>query len=385
LTGSIVPVIVAQLMAVETPSAPTVGQPPAEPTEAGVIKDARARQRRQRHLLALCGVLLVVGAGLVVYAARAGGDSSRVTVPSPGAVTGSLRPLPPSAFQLWVTPSLVPGGPSLDVSVRFAPRGGWSWVGCCNDYPGPSLPIAPLGPVVRTSLAYSAGYVLIVGSAVAAVRVGGLGTVGAETVSGLPSGDKIVAFSVPRGANPKPVTITPVVVTTALDRSGQPIPSPLVRPGSAPPVKYWTAHGGRCAVTSGLPGLSAERTLALTTITRVPAGTPGPFLSCLDDRYSYKGAEFNVALLLDAHRPGQSPPPLWGARPLPGHPAIAEIAPPTFFARNENIGAPLYARRVGNAWLVVQARPGFARNPRLSERIRVLDSIRVTRIDGSHG
>ncbi len=100
----------------------------------------------------------------------------------------------------------------------------------------------------------------------------------------------------------------------------------------------------------------------------------------MEDKYSYQGSEFNVAILLNAHHPGARPPGLWGSIAVPGHPGVVEIAQPELFA-GENASAPLYARRVGNAWLVVQARPGFAPNPSPSERLRVLEGLRITRLD----
>jgi hypothetical protein len=193
-----------------------------------------------------------------------------------------------------------------------------------------------------------------------------------------------------------------------------------------------TTGGGRCAVNTGLIGYQ-HLTVALRTITPLPENVPGLFLSCLNDNYIYRGAIFNIAILINAHQPGSKPAALWNATPVPGQPGIFEIKPPPDYspalqsatsvvghiglvqikpaARQVvafiNDPTPLIARRIAGAWLVEQASAkvtGLAsvrtsptslrRSPRSSpawrypdfaEQLQVLKAFHATRLDLSHG
>ena len=160
-----------------------------------------------------------------------------------------------------------------------------------------------------------------------------------------------------------------------------PLASPREFPRNA---RLWTTRGGRCAVASTLGGLSEEQILSATTIAQLPHSAPGLFLSCLEGEYAFKGAQFNVAILLNAHRPGRQPAPLWGTTPVPGHSGIVEMNPAPHSPTDQYAPTPLFARRVGDAWLVVRATLGFARNPSLAQSIQVLDAVHITRIDINH-
>src|SRR5580692_9686839 len=87
--------------------------PGPEALDAGVIKDAQARQRRQRGIV-IAGLAFAIIIGLALYAAYAGGTAARSTVPRPGTTTGSLRRLAPAVYQYWITPDLRAGEVSLD-------------------------------------------------------------------------------------------------------------------------------------------------------------------------------------------------------------------------------------------------------------------------------
>jgi hypothetical protein len=370
----------------------------------GVIEDARCRHGRERRSILAAVVGLAVSLAVVLALVTGGGGGGvRYSVPAPGRVTGLLRQLSPADYQYWATPTLLPGEVSLDILVQDAQGSSRSCIGGCANYVGAGEPVGQIdgyggiGPTVGAPLpAHSdPDYVLSVPSDAAAVRVGSLGTVGAQSTRGLPSGDKVVAFKVPQTASPDSPRSAPAQTLTVLDARGHAIatlkPQVLttrtrftLRALARKERRLVTTHGGRCAVTPTLAGLTAETSAASTTITAIAPSTPGLLLSCLEDKYVYRGARFNVAILLNAHHPGAAPAALWNSRPVPGQPGVVDIAPPSGFPANEDASAPIYARRTTNAWLVVQARPGFATSPTPSERIRVLDNLRITRLDLGH-
>ena len=366
----------------------TVEPPPVEALDAGVINDASARRRRQRGVITL-GVLLAVIIGVVAYRANAGGNPQRFPAAAPAVTSGSLRPWPRADFEFFITPDLVPAHTAgLTMTARYV-GGASSCEGACSGYVGGATPIGMIiggtGAGVLASVPHNVlpDYVLFVAPDVAAVRVGDLGTVGSRTSSGLPPGDKIVAFAVPQTAQSQS-PLGPLgrgVALTALNSHGEVLQPPSPLPANLAAPTRSTERSGACAVAATVRGLVDIQPLALTMIKLLPASTPGLFLSCLDDKYALGASKFNVAILLNAHRPGTPPPALWGSTPVPGHPGTVEVAPPPDFPTNQDTTAPLHARRAGNAWLVVQARPGFSPNPTQAQRIHVLDSLRITRLN----
>jgi hypothetical protein len=367
---------------------PTVALSPlVEAPDAGVIEDARLRHRRHRRL-AVSWLLAGVIVGLVIYAAL-GAQVHAGTPASVKAAAGAVQPLDPSAHEFWVTPDLFPGNASLDTQA-FDGQGS-SWYTCCGVYVGPGVPIGDGGPPsggVRAPLPVHAdpNYLMFVAAGVASVRVGSFGVVEAHSAPGLPPGDRVVAFQVPRTARAKPLLQAPLVKLTALGSRGQPIATnsslnTAASTGPWAPVRAWTEHGGRCAVASSLSGLADEQTFSSKTIVPLPHAVPGLFLSCLEDKYGYRGSKFTVAILLNAHNPAARPAALWGTTALAGDSGAIEIKPPPQFPTGQNSTSPLFARRDGNAWLVVQARPGFAPNPGFAQTVHVLNSIHITRTD----
>ena len=79
-----------------------------------------------------------------------------------------------------------------------------------------------------------------------------------------------------------------------------------------------------------------------------------------------------------AIRPGQVLGPIPGARPVPGQPGMVNLAtgqfPSSLFTRNFGVTA----KRVGNAWLVVQGGSGLA------QRVQVLNALRISKLDLHH-
>ena len=365
----------------------------------GVIDDARARRNRERRVILV--VVALLAAVVVSVALAVGSASTRYFVPAPGRVSGSLRTLNAARVQYWVTPTLNPGAALLDVSAHDS--GGWfACVGGCAGYVGAGAPVAEIQGgewggasvvVVRAPVSHRSqrDYLLVVPAGVAAIRVGNLGTASAVASPGLPSGDKLVAFQVPVGdgdggplSDPSQslavlnsrgyaVATVPAFVQT---RAAMQSAAAIYRKQRA----LVTSRGGRCAVTTRLAGLTDDVPSSVTSINALAPTAPGLFLSCLEDKYAYRAAKFNVAILLNAHQPGHRPAAIWGAEAVAGQPDVVVVKPPPQFSPGEDVTSPLFARRVGNAWLVVQARPGFARNPGTAQTIEVLKSLHISRL-----
>jgi hypothetical protein len=278
----------------------------------------------------------------------------------------------------------------MDVTSEDSGGSSGACMGGCAGYVGPGDPVAPLiGDYAEASnevLAFvprdtDPDVVLLVAPGVAAVRVGHLGTVVARRAVGLPPGDKVVAFSVPqsptagRRSRGQPVTLV------ALGAGGRVLsmPAAATLPWLAP-ARDWTTRGGACAVSTTQPGLSELGSYVLTGITAQPASPSGSLASCIEAKYALGRSRINVAVLLDARRPGAPPAPLWNSTAVAGRPGVVEVAPPPALSQNQDTSAPLYARRDGDAWLVVQARPGFAPDVSATRLIRALESFRISRL-----
>ncbi len=88
------------------------------------------------------------------------------------------------------------------------------------------------------------------------------------------------------------------------------------------------------------------------------------FFSCIDTEYYLRESSLDVAILLDAQRPGRSPAAIPGLLPVPGKPGYVN-GPGDFKGE-------LTATRHGNAWLVVAGGSGLA------QRLTVLSHLKVT-------
>lgn len=384
-------------MVVQTPPTRPVASPPVGVPDAGVIEDARGRQRRHRR--AGVGILLVAAvAALIPYFAAGGADGGTAT--SVRTATGSVRSvsLHTPGVGLFVGPNL--GGGQASICLTGVEGGGLQ--GSCGAYPLPQagLPlegaydIVPRGRVTPSSEVF----ILLAAPDVAAVRVGDLGTVRVQDAAGLPPGDHAIVFRevaasagviVPPGTTPQWIRrfVTPrrAIVLTALDRSGNPLPfsaaalahyRPTLQSGRDTTTNV--AHS-RCAVTGRLPGLTLQTVRGLTNVAAEPYTGPGALRSCVWQTYRFDGKRFQVAVLLDATAPGTRPGPIWDATPLAGHPGIVAVqhAPST----PDNA---LVARRVGNAWLAAAPWVGYPGYPTLAQRLQVLAALRITRLDLSH-
>jgi hypothetical protein len=86
------------------------------------------------------------------------------------------------------------------------------------------------------------------------------------------------------------------------------------------------------------------------------------FLSCADTEYYLHNWPLDAGVLLDAGHPGTPPAPLPDMKAVHGHAGV-------FTAPGE--GGALTARRVGNAWLVVDGGSGQG------QRLAVLADLRA--------
>jgi hypothetical protein len=351
----------------------------------GVIRDARGRHWRERRLV-MVAVLVAVLAAVGVYALVASAGQPRYAVPPPGRATGSLHAVPPGSYAFWVTPDLTAGSVSLDLSAKFASASEYDDASCsCDGYPGadwslgPERVVFPTPPQLARHTSYPNNFQLVTGNvaAIRAVHVGKhgayVGTVGTVSLPGLPPGDKAAAFQAWPVGNP--------YVLEPLDANG----TVLAKRGSDGVTNFQgeatTTHRGACAVSSTLTELNFQSPTSVAAIKAIPASWPGVFLSCLDDPLVFDGTRLQVAILLNAHHLHQQAAALWGSTAVPAHPDLVELRPPPRLRSDAGNGAPVFARRAGNAWLVVEGQPGLTPAPNTAQRIQVLESIRITRLD----
>ena len=203
------------------------------------------------------------------------------------------------------------------------------------------------------------------------------------------------------------------VAVEPLARSGQAIPPQFTpQPDGAPPLTWmapdalsrWWPLGeftvpyqgpgyhaptrprpGVCELAQhGLPALHVQFGHTIAWIAPVPDALGEVFLSCVDTEYWMDGWPLQAAVLLDGHRPGQVLGPIPGARPVPGQPDMVNLPlgrVPLNYDTPISADSPqlsLTAKRVGNAWLVVQGGYGLA------QRVQVLNALRISKLDLHH-
>jgi hypothetical protein len=129
---------------------------------------------------------------------------------------------------------------------------------------------------------------------------------------------------------------------------------------------------GPCAIESSqLPGAEQQLGHVVLRVRPVPQVIGRAYLSCIDTELTYRGWALDAALLLDAHHPGSLPAPLPGSTPVPGHPGVVE-------EKSGGLFGDITARRVGDAWLVVESSSRLAPHMSdLAQRLDVLDGLRT--------
>jgi hypothetical protein len=369
----------------------TVEPPSVEALDAGVIQDARRRQWRQRRVALLSG-LAIVGLGTVVYfglSAHAGGAFSDRRVVVDVAVT----PVVTAADDLRVTPSLWPGAVGLCVGRVDGLDSGTI---CDLPYPGRGIPVIespglPEWLAERPPPLGGEPIYLITAPNVAKVKIGRT-TLTPRPAADLPPGDGMLAVRIPTSGTASLPGRQPLreIKVTAFDRSGHVL---SFAPKYLAPVqtsfKIVALHSlarsprARCVLGdvpgySGGPGLESER------IAGDPVAPQDAFFSCVNSVYvrtpvARRPIEFYVAILLDARDAGRRPGPLWGATPVPGHPAFVEdTSPAALYNSDTSQSGSLIARRAGKAWLVAATEFG---HPTLAQRIQFIAALRIARLD----
>jgi hypothetical protein len=157
---------------------------------------------------------------------------------------------------------------------------------------------------------------------------------------------------------------------------------PYQGPGYHAPTR---PRPGVCELAQrGLPALHVQFGHTVAWIAPVPDALGEVFLSCVDAEYWMDGWPLQAAVLLDGHRPGPVLGPIPGARPVSGHPDMVNLPlgrVPLNYDAPISADSPqfsLTAKRVGNAWLVVQGGSGLA------QRVQVLDALRINKLDLHH-
>jgi len=268
---------------------------------------------------------------------------------------------------------------------------------------------------------------VLTGPQVFAVRIGSQ-TIRTVTSPGLPTGDRAAVVFIPAkgrvflipGDRPVPVGTHPpgvknvlTVPVEPLARSGQVIRGHFTpSPDGPPPVTWMAPHAlsrwwplwgftvpyqgpgyhaptrprpGVCELAQhGLPALHAQFGHTIAWIAPVPDALGEVFLSCVDTEYWMDGWPLQAGVLLDGHRPGQVLGPIPGARAVPDHPDMVNLPLgrfPLTYDTPISADSPqfsLTAKRVGNAWLVVQGGSGLA------QRVQVLNALRINKLDLHH-
>ena len=387
-------------------------------------------RRPSRPMAVLLAALVIVGCAAAV--ASLTGSASQ---PLEGRVPGAITPasLAGYSYTIAVTPSLpagTAGWESLIVYTRPDTAGivqGGGTLGYPTDtYPDFGGGTGPDSCPVCFARGNAVTYVLT-GPQVFAVRIGSQ-TIRTITSPALPTGDRAAVVFIPakgrvfliRAHGPVPVLKHPpgmknvlLVPVEPLARSGKAIPAQFTpQPNGPPPltwmapdaVSHWWPLGeftvpyqgpgyhaptrprpGVCELAQhGLPALHVQFGHTIAWIAPVPDALGEVFVSCVDAEYWMDGWPLQAAVLLDGHRPGRVLEPIPGARPVPGQPDMVNLPlgrVPLNYDTPISADSPqlsLTAKRVGNAWLVVQGGSGLA------QRVQVLNALRITKLDLHH-
>jgi hypothetical protein len=343
--------------------------------------------------------LLIAGAVFVVCAATSyAGVSAVPSLPLSGRVLGVFGPYAGSYYSVAVEPDLGAGEAGWTGALTYTmhgqvqgdtgagvgsyPTNSWPFIGA-SEY-GPSLgfpqPTQSTGNVV---------YYVLTGPTVAAVRAGNRRI---ETSSGpkLPVGDRAAVFFA--GDLPDQFVLPGFGASRTnwlmpFDSRGRVINAIAGRapnwsvtastfwesPAYAPPgtsgsPPYTGPIPGACELSQhGLAALTAESGHVIKQIRPVKHAQGEVFLSCIDTTYDLDGSQLEVAVLVNAKDPGHDLGPIPGARAVPNHPDTVNVP------AGSNLGS-LTARRIGQAWLVVQGGASVA------QRLTVLHAIGIHKL-----
>jgi hypothetical protein len=210
--------------------------------------------------------------------------------------------------------------------------------------------------------------VLVTEPGVAAVRVSPTLTLLTRGDRQLPSGYRIaIAAQQALGKKTALPAGAGAPIPLALDRHGRPIRATARTARLADPAVFWQAKAadgaskasrvasspppGGCEIdTSGLAGATPEYGFVVQHVRGFPQLSAEDYLSCASADFTYHGRAVLAAILLDAQHPGATP------ALLPSLRHVSQRSRAFSLATSPAGGSePITARRVGDAWLVVQA------------------------------
>jgi hypothetical protein len=337
------------------PEPPREDAPQADAPQQGVIEDARRRQRRRRASVSVSVALaaVAVAGGLIALGASRGGShrsAAQLQAPRAGA---PVRLREPRRGDVRLTPAL-PGGsvgwcvaydrgetcaalptprnPIFDGEAGYTPQAGWDTV----ELTTPGVAAVAFDHVnVRTrdiSLPYG-------------LRVAYLHT------SATPKQAADITSIARRGMVLPPMTHS----LTPLDARGHRMTQHLPRGGDLP-ATFWRrpAHAppGPCRITATpMRGLSPQWGNVARRLRSFNDVVGRAFQSCADTEFYLHNWPLDTAILLDAGQPGRPPAPLPNMTPVAGAPGV--FSAPGGFPEQD-----MTARRLPNAWLVVQGGSG---------------------------
>jgi hypothetical protein len=382
-------------------------------------------RRRSRPMAIILAALVITGSAAAAVVSLTASASRPLVGRVPGAVASAS--LAGYGYRIAVSPSLGAGTAGWNDWIVYnrpgrSGYGGWNGAGC-----GPVWGLGGGGPI-EARRGEIVGFVLS-GPQVWAVRIGSR-TIRTISSPVLPIGARAAVFFIPaqgpipvdsfafhhaqgsrRGKHPPRMRRIPkLVLVVPLDRSGRVIR--YAQCDDKPPVDYspplpWVApdavnrqwplpgftvpyhapgfHGrthpgpGPCELAQhGLPALHAQFGDTIAAILPIRNAFDEKFLSCIDAAYYLHGWPLNVAVLIDARRPGQVLGPIPGARPVTGEPDMVNVAtgqfPGSLFTGNFGVTA----KRVGKAWLVARGGSGLA------QRVQALNALRISKLDLHH-
>jgi hypothetical protein len=266
-----------------------------------------------------------------------------------------------------------------DPQIRLTPATEGGWAGWCitaqeGAHQSTRCPIAPSGDMIayerwETSGQEARGYALT-SSAADAVAVDEQGSVPTVPIKGF-AGEFSAALvgipgTMPAGRWPDEFE---AVSQGVRESSHHGLGQAPTTPSISLPATYWKAPqvppSGPCAIgSSHLPGLRSRWGHVVGVVRPVPELARGGYISCDDTKLSVRGSSLDAAILVDAAQPGSAPPqPLPNAHLVGSHHGLY-TAP--------GWSGAILARRVGDAWLLVEGGRG------LRQRESVLAHLRAT-------
>jgi hypothetical protein len=399
------------------------------PARSGGRMD-RWLRRRSRPLLSLALLALAGGSAAAAVSLSESASKPLVgSVPADG-VKPSAHNEAGRRYRVTFVPQISGGAAGwttfIDLPTPRASPGTPGGDGGEAGYPTSNMPLSGGFGVGFQSGPLSGGEVVdyvLTGPRVAAIRLGDE-KIRSSTAGALPEGDRVAVFF--RPANAPPIAIPPpgahlpyrervpvrsprrpsrhthsggprlsidrprtrLVSTTALqplDGEGHLIPTTSpAQPPLGPSTRAWQvrtpgqSHPGAAADhplpgacelgEHGLAGLTPQWGHVLAAIQPVADAEGELFLSCVDTEYFLHGWALDAAILIDARRPGQVLGAIPGAVAVADHPDVVNVA---------LSGSPrgdLSARRIGDAWLVVQG------GRDLDQRLEALGALRITKL-----